>query len=278
MRYLSSALLLILVPCHSALFAQEIPATTTTYRHILVSVTVGDEYIVDVHVPTSYATSSQSYPVLYVLDGDKSSGMAKDVVDWLSWSGEIPELVVVAISYGGARDVWWQKRSRDYTPSIDRGRVWGDWPLAGGGEAFKQFLMTELFPLVDERYRTQITDRAVAGTSFGGLFAMYSLFTTPSLFQRYIAVGPTLIWDDEHMWEYEQSYSESHGFLAANVFTAVGRLDESEVVDPWERFNALVLGREYEGLNWISHTFDGETHISVWPGAFSRGLRSVYGN
>lgn len=36
-----------------------------------------------------FPLSSRSYPVLYVLDGDKSFGMTKEVTDWLTWSNEI---------------------------------------------------------------------------------------------------------------------------------------------------------------------------------------------
>jgi predicted alpha/beta superfamily hydrolase len=262
----------------TALHTQGVPATTATQTHTVVSELVGDEYIVDVHTPTSYTQSSRPYPVLYVLDGDKSSGMAKDIVDWLSFRREIPELVVVAISHGGSMSDWWQKRSRDFTPSTDRGGVWGEWPLAGGGEVFKEFLRDELFPFVEERYRVEDDDRAIAGISFGGLFAMYTLFTAPDMFQRYIAAGPALIWDNEHMWEYERAFAETHDSLQAIVFTTVGDLDETQIIDPWQRFNTTVLSRRYEGLAWKTHDFEGETHVSVWPAALSRGLREVYSN
>jgi predicted alpha/beta superfamily hydrolase len=212
------------------------------------------------------------------MDGDKSSGMAKDIVDWLSWRLEIPELVVVAISHGGTMSDWWQERSRDYTPWPDRGGVWGEWPVAGGGEVFKQFLQAELFPFIEERYRVRDDDRAVAGISAGGLFAMYTLFTTPHMFRRYLAAGPALIWDHEHMWECEETFAATHDTLQAIVFTAVGQLDQSQIIDPWERFNGRVIGRGYEELTWKTDVFAGETHISVWPAALSRGLREVYGN
>ncbi len=98
------------------------------------------------------------------------------------------------------------------------------------------------------------------------------------MFHRYVAVGPALIWDNEHIWECEEAFADTHDSLHANVFTAVGQLDQSQIIDPWQRFNTTILSRGYEGLTWKTHEFDGETHISVWPAAFSRGLREVYAN
>jgi hypothetical protein len=103
-----------------------------THQHIIPSVHVDQNYHIPVALPASYCDLSKSFPVLYLLDTDKSFGMAQDIVGWLSWAGEIPELLVVGITYGEGTDACWQKRSRDYTPTKDRSRVWGDWPLAGG--------------------------------------------------------------------------------------------------------------------------------------------------
>lgn len=114
----------------------------------LQSVHVGDDYLIDVNLPASYETGVNDFPVLIVLDADKSSGMARDIVDWLSWSQEIPQLIVVGISYGGSVERWWHNRSRDYTPTCDSTKIWVEWPLAGGAEAFKAFLPEELFPFI----------------------------------------------------------------------------------------------------------------------------------
>ena len=139
--------------------------------HRLQSTHVSDDFVINIHLPQSYETSGQAYPVLFVLDRDKSSGMARDISDWLAWSGEIPEQIVVVISYGASLEDWWNKRSRDLTPSMDSTKVWGEFPLAGGAEAFRLFIRQELIAFVDTNYRTD-ADRTVAGVSFGGLFGM----------------------------------------------------------------------------------------------------------
>ena len=247
-----------------------------TRLHLLSSKNVEQVYRIEVALPPSYADSSKSFSVLYVLDADKSFGMARDIVGWLSWIGEIPQLIVVGISYGGTTSDWWQKRSRDYTPTKDRSRIWGEWPLAGGADNFKAFMKDELFPLIETTYRTQSRDRSIVGLSFGGLFATYVLFSEPSLFSRYIIIAPALKWDNSRILEYEQKYHSQKAVLEAIVFTAIAELDEPSINEPWHDFNQILHQRNYQSLSWKEQVFPGETHISVFPGALSRGLKVVF--
>jgi len=236
---------------------------------------VNDEFVVDVHLPSHYDESEELYPVLVVLDGDKSSGMARDIVSLLSWGGEIPELIVVAISYGGTDQEWWDKRSRDLTPTKDSSKLWGDFPLAGGAEAFREFISEELFPFLEDNYRIT-EDRTLAGLSCGGLFGVYVLLNGKGLFNRFIVVAPALAWDNERILEFENRFQSENSSLDAVVFTAVGELDEPNILEPWERMNQLMEIRDYEGLTWMAHRFEGETHLSCWPTGLTRGLKIVY--
>jgi len=246
-------------------------------EHRITSAAIGDDFVIQVRVPASYETSTASFPVLYVLDSDKAFGMTADMAAWLTWAKEIPELIVVGISYGGTEQVWWQKRSRDYTPTPDRGKLWGDWPLAGGAAKFQAFLARELFPLIASRYRVRADDRTLVGISFGGLFGAHTLFTQPKLFQRYVIIAPALIWDEKRIWECEAEFRAQHTALPAIVFTAVGDLDNAaQIVAPWRELNHLIEGRNYEGLRWVAQVFPDETHLSVYPAAVSRGLKIVF--
>jgi enolase len=39
----------------------------------------------------------------------------------------------------------------------------------------------------------------------------------------------------------------------------------------------ILRERGYPGLHLTTHVFEGETHVSVVPATFSRGLREVFG-
>lgn len=95
-----------------------------TELHLLPSSHVDQTYQIQVALPDGYADIDGSFPVLYVLDADRSFGMVTDIARWLAWADEIPDVIVVGVAYGEGMEAWWQKRSRDYTQSPDRGRLW----------------------------------------------------------------------------------------------------------------------------------------------------------
>jgi predicted alpha/beta superfamily hydrolase len=108
---------------------------------------IGEKYVIQVGLPINYSSTHKSYPVLYVLDRDKSFGMTKEIADWLMWSNEIKNIIVIGISYGQGMDAWWNNRARDFTPSKDT--IFGkDFLNAGGADNFIKFFKNELFPMV----------------------------------------------------------------------------------------------------------------------------------
>lgn len=103
----------------------------------------------------------------------------------------MPELIVVGITN--------TDRTRDLTPT--NASLWradgteAKLPTSGGADKFLKFIETELIPKVEANYRTQ-PYRVFAGHSFGGLFALHTFLTRPELFNAYIAVSPTMDWDN----------------------------------------------------------------------------------
>lgn len=256
--------------------AQEARVVPVIHDHVIRSneVDEGEEYLIRVGLPDGYHRSDRSYPLVVVLDGEKSFGLVRDAADWLTRFREIRPAIVVGVLYGEDSEAWWQKRSRDLTPSLDESRVWGDWPLAGGADQFRMFLLSELVPFLDARYRLS-GERALVGISFGGLFAAYDLLQEDRLFDSYVIVSPAYAWDREHIFELEGAFASKSTELDATIFSAVGEHDEEVILDPWRRFDDRLRSREYPGLVLQSTVFPGEAHISVFPAAVSRGLRLI---
>jgi predicted alpha/beta superfamily hydrolase len=276
MRFATLSLAAILVLCHSpGIGGQDAPGVPDIRQQLLTSQNVEEEYLILVSLPEGYAASQREYPVLYVLDAEKSFGLARDVADWLSFRREVPRMIVVGISYGESTEAWWQKRSRDLTPSQDESKIWGEWPLAGGADAFRQFLRAELIPYVEREYRAD-GNRALVGLSLGGLFGAYDLLSPDRLFHRYILVSPAFPWNYDEILKTEASFSESSTSLPAIVYSALGTADEEATIQSWHRFNAQITGREYEGLSFFPETFEGETHLSVFPVALTHGLKWAF--
>lgn len=247
-----------------------------THHYLITSTAVSDTFQIQVSLPSNYNASTKSFPVLFVLDADKSFGMASDIVNWLSWAREIPQMIVVGISYGETSKAWWNKRSRDFTPTKEKIKTWVDFPLAGGAKNFLSFLETELSPYIEKNYRIEQKEKILAGLSLGGLFAVYSLFNKSELFSKYIISGPSLLWDNKIVFNDEKNFAQKSDSLNAKIYCAVGEFDEEKVIKPFQEFISILERRNYKGLNYFSETLKGETHISAWPVSLTRGLKFLF--
>jgi uncharacterized protein len=237
----------------------------------------GENYAIQVGLPIGYSPSKKSYPVLYVLDADKSFGMTKEIADWLMWSKEIKDIIVVGISYGQGMDAWWQKRARDYSHCADTINV--NWvKQAGGADNFLKFVKNELFPIINKNYKTNQDSIAIMGLSLGGMLGTYILFTQPELFKGYIIIAPSLGWNSNSILKMEDDYSGNHKELNKLVYMAYGSLDNNKVlvVNPTFEFIHTIKMRNYVRLKFISQVFEGEGHISVFSTALTNGLKSIF--
>jgi predicted alpha/beta superfamily hydrolase len=236
----------------------------------LTSAVVGQEFSIPVWLPPSYAEWDRTYPVLYVLDANICFGLAADVVTSLLFGKEIPEIIVVGVGYPVQSYREWQTlRARDLTPT-----VMTEVPGSGGADAFLTFMRTELFPFIESGYRADPTDRALAGYSYGGLFALYAMLSQPGVFQRYAASSPYVVWDHGFIWKLEADYAARHRTLPARLFMSTGSLEEEAAAI--KETDAVLRERSYAGLRQEFLVFDGETHLSVVAPAFMPGVKSIY--
>jgi predicted alpha/beta superfamily hydrolase len=234
---------------------------------------IGDKFVIKCYIPDQKATPTDSLPIVFVLDSDMSFGLTYDIVRWLNWGQEIPPVAIIGISYGTGQKDWWDKRSRDYTPSKNLTKIWGEWPYSGGGDNFKKFLELELFKFIKDEFNLKSENKTIIGLSFGGLICTDILFSNPALFDNYIILGPALLWNDKEIFKKEVKYFESHKTLNTNVFTAIGILDDKTITEPWTEFVTLIKARNYSGLTFNTWVIDNETHLSMLPSGLSRGLK-----
>jgi enterochelin esterase-like enzyme len=124
---------------------------------------LGESRTIDVFLPRGYRTDTQlSYPVLYANDGqDMTAVNLVDVLDSLQEAGAMAPVLVVAIH---ATD-----RIQDYgTAGIPNAQGQG-----ARADRYQHFLLDELIPSIDARYRVTRGPEATAvmGWSLGGLSA-----------------------------------------------------------------------------------------------------------
>lgn len=272
--------------------AAEVTLPNTEVR-MLASSIVGDTYRVHVGLPAGYARTSKRYPAVYLTDGNALFPMAAAIVEGLGGGLEIPRLIVVGIGYDSARAREWGRfRERDLLPT-DAAAT--DASLRqpftkrgirrGQAAAFLRFIREELKPFINTAYRSDPADSAFVGHSYGGLFGLYTLFHRPEIFSRYVISSPAVHHDDRVITRYENDFAADHDDLPARVFISVGGREEHDdpLIDRAFHFESNVRllakrleDRGYAGLGLTTHVFEGESHLSVLPGAISRGLREVF--
>jgi Predicted hydrolase of the alpha/beta superfamily len=133
---------------------------------------------ITIQLPQSYYSQTKyKYPVLYLLDGDNNLNYTQSVAEFLADNGEIPELIIVAITSG-------VHRSSDYLPIN---------PQTGdsnrGAEAFLNFITAELMPKVANEFRAA-PFKIISGHSYGGVFVAYAFINGTNHFNAYISQSP----------------------------------------------------------------------------------------
>jgi predicted alpha/beta superfamily hydrolase len=260
----------------------------------LSSKSVGQKYRILIALPINYAESNDRYPVLYVLDADMAFAYVTDMVRSAASLRAVeplssyliarcvPDLIVVGIGYPTTwfeqPKAWWSMRTRDLTPTsnADNARALGMEGTSGGNAGkFLRFMRDELMPYIGLSYRTNPNDSTIVGHSGGGLFALYVLFNRPETFKRYVVSSPSLWWDKKVMFKHEGKYASKHDELPAKLWLSAGSLERT-IASDLKRLVETLEQRKYRGLEWESHVFEDEDHISVWGTAICRGISSVF--
>ena len=265
-----------------------------TEVRLLKSSIVNHAYRLHIALPTNYAKSDRSYPVVYVTDGNTLFPMVWVISGALSSDWQLPRLIIVGIGYDTDKvGELWRNRERDFLPTnasardaSQRQEFTRTGIRRGQAGPFLRFIREELKPFINANYRTNPDDSTYVGISYGGLFGLYVLFHHPDTFNRYVIGSPAIHHDNRVLLTYESSYAANHDDLPVRVFMSVGAREELDdpLIEPSFQFvtNMKTLAktlqeRGYPGLQLTTHVFDDETHVSVVPVTFSRGLRVVFG-
>ena len=116
-------------------------------------------------------------------------------------------------------------------------------------------------------YKIVLTcDRTMASTYHGNMFFGFS------------ACLPQGVLPD---WFYYPVFCPSgpaneNGSLNAKVFISLGADESEKMLDGYNRMLEVLKKRAYKGLELEYYLFQDESHMSVFPAAFTKGLISIY--
>ena len=182
------SLLSLITVCHAQV-PDPIPAHDSFQ---IASTLVGEIRTINVWIPPGYAQGTAPLMVMYMPDG----GIGEDfphianTLSSLIQSNQIPPMLLVGIEN--------TQRRRDLTGPTEVEKDKKIAPVVGGSTDFRAFIREELFTEIGRRYR--ITDeRGIIGESLAGLFIVETLLTAPDMFDYYIAMDPSLWWNDHYL-------------------------------------------------------------------------------
>jgi predicted alpha/beta superfamily hydrolase len=160
------------------------------------SATLNNSRNIEVYLPPSYDENpDERFPVIYMHDGQNLWNDA-DAAFGVSWrvgqamdngamDASIHEAIIVGIDNNA-------DRIPEYTPVPD--------PTDGGGNAdnYLKFIITELKPQIDTKYRTYPDKEhtGMIGSSLGGLLSAYTGVSHPDVFGMIGAMSPSTWWDN----------------------------------------------------------------------------------
>jgi predicted alpha/beta superfamily hydrolase len=177
-----------------------------------------------VYLPPGYRQArDRRYPVLYFQDGQNVFDAATSFagVEWevdetaerLVRAGAMAPLIVVAVANT-------PDRVAEYTPVPDSARG----GIGGGAETYARFLIQELKPFIDARYRTLTGPEStgIAGSSLGGLAALYLGWAHPGTFSRLGLVSPSVSWAEQSIVRFIRQMPRPEARIWLDIGTAEG--------------------------------------------------------
>jgi predicted alpha/beta superfamily hydrolase len=266
---------------------------------------LGDgQLMISVAAPAG-SSGNDRMPVLYVVDGDFTFGIAAEIARVLMSVAAFPAYYVVGIGYDAAYADFLKLRTADLSPPIRAEALKGLGAIgeaiggdrSGGADAFLAFLIDTLRPEIAGRYpRTVGGEQILFGHSLGGLFAANALLTRPEAFSAFLISSPSLWWDDFSLSQKLPAFKERLAALPEQprVFVDVGGKEQDlptsvpdgvgitlEQAQAQIRASRMVdAAREFADA--LSHTgivnlrhiaFAEEDHVSVAPTAILHGMR-----
>jgi predicted alpha/beta superfamily hydrolase len=241
---------------------------------VIKSAVLDEDRTILIGFPKDYPTSEEKYPVLYILDGEFFFQPAIGAVNFLSEcsyiiNNPLPQMIIVGIVN--------VDRNRDYTPTYapnQLGRLY--YPTSGKADIFTEFLSAELIPYIDSEYRTQ-PYRILAGWSFGGLFTIHTFFEDPELFSAYLAISPSLWWDQDMYVAKTDSILSNRQLLTRKLTVTIGALEGGDIGRA-VRDGFIPLMKDRLGTDYPFSVVEipDEGHSFVPYKAIYEGLASLY--
>ena len=236
---------------------------------VLDAPSLGDQREVNIWAPLFLDQLEAPIPVVYLIDGGQEqdfvhmAGLAQ--LGALSWQYE--PFILVGV----------QTRTRlfDLTRPATDPRYQAGFPEQGGSEAFLAFLTEEVIPYVEAHYPVS-SRRALIGESLAGLFVTDTFLNAPDSFTDYIAVSPSLWWDDQAAGKAASELLSRHDDAERRLYLTMA--DEGGTMQAGlDRLLGALREDAPDGLDWTYvDRSTTESHATIFHPAALDAFRTLF--
>jgi enterochelin esterase-like enzyme len=227
--------------------------------HSIASDILGNKRRVWVYTPSAYATDNPAFPFLILFDGWRylHAVPTTTILDNLIAAGAIPPLIAIFIDCLDQ-----PTRTRELTCS----------------QPFIGFLADELLPQLRQQYNLSAdpTQAMIAGSSYGGLAAVFAALQRPDLFGNALSQSGTFWWkpDDDAEYEWLTRQFVDTPQRAIRLYLEIGLLEGrfADIPSPLEanrHLRDVLKAKEYE-LHYVEYS--GGHDYLCWRGSLATGL------
>ena len=224
------------------------------------------------YLPPDYGTSSSTYPVLYMHDGqnlfDQSTSYAgewrvDEILNQL-YKQHGFGLIVVGIDNGA------EKRMTELSPWTNEN--YG----SGEGKEYLGFIVNVVKPYIDANYRSKpdFNNTGIMGSSMGGLISHYAIHEYPKVFGLAGVYSPSYWYVKEPIVRHTKNnqLSSEH-----RVDFLVGAKEGDEMVSDMQELVELVEQSNVDNLNLRSYVDpEGEHNEAFWSKYFGATVEFLF--
>ena len=225
---------------------------------------LGETRVINVWTPPNYNSQNDTLPVLYMPDGgvvQEDFPHIANTLDKLLEVDSIPPFILVGIEN--------TERGRDLTGASQEEADAEYCPLTDGAKNFRAFITDELMPEINKNYSTT-NQKGIIGESLAGLFVMETFFIAPETFNFYIAMDPSLWWNNHYLEQQAVTYLDAFPEAQTKLWFAGSTAEDISV-----HTNNLAKSLEQhapENLTWTYSEEKDEQHNTIFRATKEKAL------
>ena len=257
----------------SDLASQEHSQITIGEVHTIHSEVLGEDRELQIYIPPNYENNTKVYPVIYTFDGEFIFQTLVSIVEHKSSRDLMPESIVVGIpsNTGKRLDI-----ALPLSTTAD-----GEAHFGGKTDDYLTFLNDEVFPYIEEKYRTA-SHRTIIGMSptVGPVYE--SFWNRPDMFQANIALAADLhmfLPNGENIIDKIIEKAKENNRPNMKLYISRGGLDtiaNQEVAESYNQLVELLVATDTGSTDVMVDVLEGQDHYGSAMPALYNAFEFIY--